>query len=170
MTRAHPGATGSGHGAGSGGGAGGSGSGTVRALGSAESNARPSRIGDLGHPFQVYPMGQITKRAGLRGHSQTFGRLVSRQRAVHLRHRRHRGRGGEAAAIAGDGIVRVSATDSVHKRVNASLLDEIVIHPGRALRLGHPSRGSLANGGGDTDRSLPFDGGEWPIGAGALHT
>jgi hypothetical protein len=76
----------------------------------------------------------------------------------------------QAAAVAGDGIVGVSAPTS-SACLNASLLDEIVINPAvprgegiRAAVRGTPLRG-------DMDRSLLFGiACEWLIGGVALQT
>ena len=77
----------------------------------------------------------------------------------------------QAAAVAGNGVVGGIAAGIVQQRVNASLLDEIVIN--RAVLLGEGIR-AAARGQplrGDTDSIVAvWTRGEWPIGGVALQT
>ena len=84
-------------------------------------------IGGLGHPFSWgTPLGQITKRAGLRGYSQTC---------------RLPGLATTAPLILV--TVGVGAADIVQQRVNAGLLDELAINRVPVLLgEGHPTSGS----------------------------
>ena len=117
--------------------------------------------------------GQITKRAGLRGYSQTCRLLglattapltlvtVGVDSAV-----------AQAAAVAGDDIVGVGSAHIVRQRVNAGLLDELAINLVPVLLgEGHPSRGSLVNRCEGYGAIVGvWIAGEWPIGGGALQT
>ena len=120
-------------------------------LASLNDEVSAARFGDLGQPLcWRSPLGQITKRAGLRGHPQRRrgGRLVPRRRAVEVGQRRRRARVARAAPVAGDGIVGIGVADIVRQGLNASVLDEIVINLVPVLLgRGDPNRGWLVNRG-----------------------